>query len=156
MAMTGVVTNVLRLADGTLAVGVTISARLVPPGAFRVDDSSEITPPVPVVSATTGAWSMILEQQSNIWPAGTYWEITEQLSMEQQRIWAVTVGAGFQTLQSALVSPPSPGSTAISLSANNAWTGNVGFFGHPAVGQQATPVTLADVIALLQAYGLSV
>lgn len=34
-------------------------------------------------------------------------------------------------------------------------TGKLGFFAHAPVVQQPTPVTLADVIALLQAYGLS-
>jgi hypothetical protein len=45
--------------------------------------------------------------------------------------------------------------TAIVFQVNTTPTHQVGFFGVIPVAQQPTPVTLADVIALLQAFGLS-
>jgi hypothetical protein len=47
------------------------------------------------------------------------------------------------------------GGTTGAVNICTAITQRLGFFGVTAVAQQATPVTLADVIALLQAYGLS-
>jgi hypothetical protein len=47
------------------------------------------------------------------------------------------------------------GPNAAGVVINSAPTNFLSFFGVTAVQQQATPVTLADVIALLQAYGLS-
>jgi hypothetical protein len=46
--------------------------------------------------------------------------------------------------------------TRIIEASNQVGAGRLGFFGHVPVVKQATPVTLADVIALLQAYGLAV
>lgn len=101
----GTLTNTLIGGDGLPLVGVVVTARLVPPEAFRLlADRAEIMGPLATQSNNMGHWELILVRQANI-SVPSYWEITENVDPNQDRIYAVTVGPGRQTLYDALVRP---------------------------------------------------
>jgi hypothetical protein len=70
--------------------------------------------------------------------------------------WSVSPGQGFKYhLNAGGTSFTVRGHHTILALTDVAGTSKISFFSVPFAAQQATPVTLADVIALLQAYGLS-
>lgn len=100
------ITNLLTDLNGTPIAAVRVIARLIP-GGFRIAEGSEIASQDETTSDAGGNWSIALERNANISPAGTYYEIEEQIPDLNggPRIYPVSVGATNQTLQAALVSP---------------------------------------------------
>lgn len=103
---TGTLTNTIKDPSGTALSGVTVNARLKPSGGFRTD-ASEIARLESTTTNASGAWSLTLEANADISPAGTYWEIEEQIPDANggPATWAVSVTSGTsQSVQAALVS----------------------------------------------------
>lgn len=106
---TGTLSNRILDPSGTAQVGVTVTARLMgergPVSGFRIDTGYEVTSAEQTTSDSSGDWSMTLERNSNISPAGTYWEITEEVPPPgKTTTYACSVSAASQTVASALVS----------------------------------------------------
>lgn len=102
---TGVLSNTILDPSGTALSGVTVTARLKPYGGFRSDTATEVTSAEQTTSDSNGAWSLTLEYNSNITPAGTYWEVTEDIPAPgESRTYACSVSAASQTVLAALVS----------------------------------------------------
>lgn len=101
---TGILSNTITDPSGTAIVGATINARLKPWGGFRAD-ATEVARLESTTTDSNGTWSLTLEENANITPAGTYWEIEEQIPEESGGpvTWAVRV-SGNSSLQAALIS----------------------------------------------------
>lgn len=104
MPITSPISNTITDATGAPIVGVPVEARLQPSGCFRIDDGSEIASTGTTTNAT-GTWTLNLEQQSNIAPAGTYYIVEEDVpdSAGGPRQWKISVGATPATLQQARI-----------------------------------------------------
>ena len=104
---TGVITNTTRNPSDVVVANVPVVARLRPAPGFRISDSTEITQIVETTSNSVGFWSLALEQTSNITPANSWWEIEEQFTPANgsPRAYAVSVGAGTNSLLSSLTTP---------------------------------------------------
>lgn len=99
------ITNTLKDPSGTAVSGATITAKLMPCGGFR-SDNSEVTPIETTTSDGSGNWTLSLERNDQITPANTYYEITEDMGSTQGiRQWAISVTAA-ATLQASLIAPP--------------------------------------------------
>ena len=103
---TSTISNTILDPSGTAVASVTVTARLKPQGGFREDTFTEVTRQESTTSDVNGAWSLTLEENDNITPTGTYWEITEDIpdSAGGPTTYAVSVGASDQTVYAALVS----------------------------------------------------
>lgn len=104
---TSTISNVITDPSGTAVASVTVVAKLMPGPGFRTSDSSEIARRVTTTSNGSGAWSLSLEQQSNISPTSSWWEIEEQIPEASggPRVWAISVGSGAASLLASLVTP---------------------------------------------------
>jgi hypothetical protein len=108
---TSTITGIIKDASGTGIQGVTITARLRPAG-FRTSDYAELVDK----STTTdvnGAWSLSLERNADISPAGTYYEIEEQVpsSSGGGRQWAINADASGALFARLLTGPPAGSTT---------------------------------------------
>lgn len=104
---TSIISNTVTNPSGTALEGVPVVVRLVPGGGFRISDSSEVTPKVTTVTDSSGDWSLVLEENANITPANSYYEVEEQLTAAQggPRKFTFEVGAADSTLYAALINP---------------------------------------------------
>ncbi|MGH7432352.1 MAG: hypothetical protein ACREJL_01225, partial [Candidatus Methylomirabilales bacterium] len=105
---TSTITNTIRDLNGDPVSGVSVIARLRPGPGFRVSDGAELVPEETTTSDVNGAWTLTLERNLDITPAGSWYEIEEDLTIPrgQPRIWAINVGTINASLAAALVSPP--------------------------------------------------
>lgn len=105
---TSIITNII---SGPVAAvsGVEVTARLRR-GFFTVDQSSELAGYATTTSDVAGAWSLRLERQSNLLPAGSWWEIEEAVPDSQggPRQWAISVPDFNTTLYGALLATVPP------------------------------------------------
>lgn len=106
---TGTIINTLSDPSGTPLQGVTVVATLIPGVAFQVSNPGvEITSQETTTTDSSGNWVLVLEQNTNINPGNSYWQIEEQIPVTAgvPRVWAVSVGAGTNSLYASLVSIP--------------------------------------------------
>ncbi|HET7486841.1 MAG TPA: LamG-like jellyroll fold domain-containing protein [Acidimicrobiales bacterium] len=105
---TSTITNVAKDPSGVAVAGITVIATLRPGPGFRVDDGSEVTAIKTTTSAGDGSWSLALERNANITPAGSWWEIEEVFADTAggPRQWTIGVGAVNATLLASLIGPP--------------------------------------------------
>lgn len=93
---------------GAANAGINVTARLRPFPGFRISDSSSAPDTYTTTADASGAWSLALEEQANITPWGTYYEIEEERTLANggPLIRAAVVGANNATLMASLVTPP--------------------------------------------------
>jgi hypothetical protein len=108
---TFVVSNYLVGPDGSALAGVKVYISIKPENAFRISDGAELVSPLSLVSDATGFWTTPLEDNLNISPAGSYYEVVEQVPpiYGGTQIWNIYVnGAGGRLgqLWSSQVPPP--------------------------------------------------
>lgn len=84
---TGTISNIIKDPSGTPVPDAEVIIRLYPNHAWRSDDT-EIYPEKRLVSDASGAWTAVLEKNTDITPSGNYYEIEERLE-EGSRIWRV-------------------------------------------------------------------
>lgn len=118
---TSTISNTLTDASGDPVVGARVVARLVPSPAFRVGDASEIQPLVETATDENGEWSLVLEEQANITPSDSHYEIIEYQD-DRPRRHTIQVAATDQSLFAALVTPPpaADGNTYITQASGDA------------------------------------
>lgn len=73
------VSNTILTPDGVPVAGVPVFIYLRPEGSFRTSDKSELVSPLVVTTSPTGVWTTPLEDNLNITPAGSYYEIEERV-----------------------------------------------------------------------------
>ena len=115
--ITGTITNPI----GTAVADVRVVCRLMPAGGFRTADGSEVARNVATTTNGSGVYSFVLERNSGISPANTYYELTEYIPAEHggTRVWTISVGASNQTVYASLVTPP-PAAAATYLTQDSA------------------------------------
>lgn len=104
---TSTITHTVTGPTGTALEGVPIIIRLVPRGAFRTADGTEVAPVYETTTNASGVWSATLERNSGISPANSFYEVEQQLTKAQggPRKYTFQVGASNATLYASLVSP---------------------------------------------------
>jgi putative SOS response-associated peptidase YedK len=104
---TSIITHTITGPTGTALSAVPVIIRLVPRGAFRTADGSEVAPTYVTTTNASGVWSATLERNSGISPANSFYEVEQQLSPAQggPRKYTFQVGAGNATLFASLISP---------------------------------------------------
>lgn len=102
---TGALSSTITDPSGTAIVGVVVNARLKPRGGFRAD-ATEVSNLESTTTDASGNYSFTLEYNSNITPAGTYWEVEEQIpdASGGPQTWACNVAAASQTVFASLIS----------------------------------------------------
>lgn len=102
---TSTISHTITGPTGTALSGVPIIIRLVPRGAFRTADGSEVAPVYTTTTNASGQWSATLERNSGISPANSYYEVEQQLTQAQggPRKYNFQVGASNQSLFAALI-----------------------------------------------------
>ncbi len=130
---TSIISDVTTDPSGTPVGGVPVTITLFRAGApaagFRISNQTQVTSTVTLTSNGSGAWASALEQNANIFPAGTYYVINYAFTATQgfPTDWAILVGTGNQTVgQALIVAPPSvpvPTTASIILTGNNTFTG---------------------------------
>lgn len=83
----------------------TVTATLRPGPGFRIDTETEVRRIETTTSDGTGAWTLTLERNSNIEPAGTWWDIEEELPQSISPIhhtFSIIVGASNQNVHDAI------------------------------------------------------
>lgn len=120
--------------------GVAVIARLKPGGGFKVDTAAEVDA-YAETTFSSGSWTLALEQQANITPDGSYWEIEEQIPAANggPRVWAVSVGASNSTLQAARITP------SLSPSLANYLTQEAADARYAAIGSGSTDLNVINV-----------
>ena len=91
------VSNTILTPAGNPVAGVQVLIFLRPEGCFRTSDKSELVSPLIVTTNASGTWSTPLEDNLNITPAGSYYEIEERVPPMYggTQIWNIYVlGAG--------------------------------------------------------------
>lgn len=93
-----------------------VVARLKGAPGFRISDSVAIDSVVRT-TASGGSWVLNLERNAGITPWGTWWEITEKISVANggDRVYAAASGSGDANLQASRITPI--GTRATSLAA---------------------------------------
>jgi hypothetical protein len=105
---TSTISNTCTDPSGVAVASVTVKATLVPAlRAFRTGPATEVAAVVSTVSNGSGAWSLVLERNADITPAGTYYIVEEQIPAASggPRFYEILVGASDQTLLAAQVTP---------------------------------------------------
>lgn len=108
---TSTISNIITDPRGIPLAGVGVTVQLQPGPGFRLSDGSEVSGSVQAVTNAAGLWSLALERNSNITPAGSYWLVSEDIPAGAggQRSWRITVGAvDANLLASTIVAAPSP------------------------------------------------
>ena len=91
------VSNTILTPAGNPVAGVQVLISLRPEGCFRTSDKAELVSPLVVTTNASGVWSTPLEDNLNITPAGSYYEIEERIPpiYGGTQIWNIYVlGAG--------------------------------------------------------------
>jgi hypothetical protein len=160
MATSNISNTILDL-SGSAVSDVVVVARLKPGPGFRIYEGTEVASQVTTTSASTGAWSLTLEQNEpadpvdatklGISPSGSYYEIEEQIPDAKGGLksWTVTVGTTSQTLYAALVTtlPADVGPTYLTQSSGDArysQLGNIGSTSTTAVAATASQGTASS------------
>ena len=160
MATSNISNTILDL-SGSAVSDVVIVARLKPGPGFRIYEGTEVASQITTTSASTGAWSLTLEQNEpadpvdatklGISPSGSYYEIEEQIPDAKGGLksWTVTVGTTSQTLYAALVTtlPADVGPTYLTQSSGDArysQLGNIGSTSTTAVAATASQGTASS------------
>jgi hypothetical protein len=105
---TSTISNTVTDPSGVAVAGVTVKATLVPTlRPFRSATFAEVAATVSTVSNGSGAWSLVLERNSDIVPSGTWYLIEEQIPTANggPRFYEIQVGSSNQTLLASLVTP---------------------------------------------------
>lgn len=104
---TSTITGTITDPSGVAVAGVVVTARLMPVGGFRSADGSEVARLVTATSNGSGVYTLVLERNSGITPANTYYELSEAIPVANggARVWTISVGASNQTVLAALVTP---------------------------------------------------
>ena len=93
------ISNNISDPNGGLLSGVPVNIKLMPSGGFRVSDKAEMVREVNTVTNIAGSWTVALESNLNITPAGSWYEILEKIPKANggPRTWAIEVknAAGF-------------------------------------------------------------
>lgn len=77
---TSIISGTVVDPSGTPLIGAVVTARIVPEGSTRVSDGASITPVETTITNGSGAWSLTLEEQTNILPATSYYFVEEKYS----------------------------------------------------------------------------
>lgn len=101
---TATITNTVRDSAGTALAGVPVTIRLMPAGGFRTSDSAELAKTLNTVTNASGVWSVALERNEDISPAGTYYQALEKIPGGERKWNFIAASSG--TLLSSLVSTP--------------------------------------------------
>lgn len=127
MSLTSNITNIVKDPDNNPVPGaqvvITLWTSTGMGGAFRIDDSSEVSPIINLVTDVTGKWTVALEQNSNINPPNSFYTADEFMPAslpsnypsQGVRRWLFQVGSINQTLQAALVTQPPTGAATVFL-----------------------------------------
>lgn len=104
---TSTISNTVTDANGVAVADCPVTIRLIPRGAFRIDTNTEIAPVVHTTTDATGLWSVTLEENANITPANSYYEVEESIPTRRgaPRKYTFEVGASNASLLASLVSP---------------------------------------------------
>lgn len=160
MATSNISNTILDL-SGSAVSDVVVVARLKPGPGFRIYEGTEVASQITTTSASTGAWSLTLEQNEpadpvdatklGISPSGSYYEIEEQIPDAKGGLksWTVTVGTVSQTLYAALVTtlPADVGPTYLTQTSGDArysQLGNIGSTSTTAVAATASQGTASS------------
>lgn len=103
---TSIITNTITDPSGNAIANVKIICRLIPCAGFRLVGATEVTQRVDTITDGNGVYSLTLEQNSNIVPDGTHYEIEERIppTAGGAKKWNIAVGVGNQTVSAAQVS----------------------------------------------------
>jgi hypothetical protein len=107
---TSIITGIALDPSGTPVVGAIVKARIVPEGSIRISDQALITSVEQTVTDAEGEWSLVLEEQSNINPVGSYYFIEEYVTPGSINHFAIQVPANDSTAGDATVGYVSPSS----------------------------------------------
>lgn len=104
------ITGTITDPTGVAVVGATVVAKLMPSGGFRTVQGTEVAQAVSTTTNGSGVYTLALEQNSNITPGNSYYEITEYIPAANggPKVWNISVGAADQSVYAALVTPLSP------------------------------------------------
>lgn len=109
---TSALTNTIKDPSGTAVSGAVIVATLRPGPGFRTADGSEISEREQTITDGTGSWSLTLERNEDVYPAGSYWSIEEHVpdAFGGARTWKASVGTVAANLRASLLAelPPGP------------------------------------------------
>lgn len=111
---TSVISGTILDPSTTPVVGATVRARIVPRGATRISDSSEIVAVESTVTDASGNWSLTLEEQSNINPVGSYYAVEEVLT-DGSNLYAIQVPAANSDVSLCKVQYVSPATPEIGV-----------------------------------------
>jgi hypothetical protein len=106
------ISNTIRDVNGNVVPNVQVVFDLIPPGAFRSSDHSEVASRYTTTTDANGNYSVSVEQNATLNPVGTYYKITEKLpdSAGGYRYWNVLAAGSAVDVMSGLTTPPaSPG-----------------------------------------------
>lgn len=104
---TAVLSNVTKDPSNAPVPGVVVRCRLRPGPGWRADQSEVATEVDLTSDPVTGAWSVLLERNTDITPAGTWYEIVEEIPATAggTRSYAVSVAGAGGSVQASLVTP---------------------------------------------------
>ena len=102
---TSTISNTLTSPSGTALSGVRVVAKLMPCPGFRTDTFTEVARMAETTTNASGEWSLTLEENANISPADTYYEIYEYVPTDDggPHRWFIEVGTADSTLAGALI-----------------------------------------------------
>lgn len=100
----GSLSNTLLNPSGVAQSGVRVEVRLMPHGGFRSASATEVARLIKAVSGADGLWTVNVEANANITPAGTWYEVTEfNPTTKERHFWRVQASGAGQTLFGALI-----------------------------------------------------
>jgi hypothetical protein len=101
---TSVITGTITDGAGAAVSGVTVLCTLKPYG-YRITEATAISARQSTTSNASGVYTFTLEEQSNITPQGSYYEIEEQIPVASggRRVWIITVGASDAAVAASLL-----------------------------------------------------
>lgn len=107
MSLKSTISNTILDADGNAIANVPVNITLMPTGGFRIDDQTEVATLYSTTTNASGFWSAALEQQANITPTGSWYQVDELVPAANggTRTYFISVGASPQTLLASLVTP---------------------------------------------------
>lgn len=115
---TGTITNTIKDPSGNAIASVIVTFTLKPGPGFRISDGTEIAEITTATSNSSGVYTINLEQNANITPTNSYYEVNEAVpqSLGGPNIWTIQVQSGTHTVLESLASILPPGSAMMSAS----------------------------------------